>query len=316
MPSRPIFTRTFVDSVAGQKSRHSGGTKVNLDLGDLMSHPTEVGSASEKPLQFTATELLELPTELLEYLSYPGSNVLLVWGPTGSGKSSLSAELLKSLNGSLVLVTPGGIGADGRLAELIGQTPDSRILHVSSHGEGHAKSGADDQGGGRLFAAGLFEGESASARPAWVQNITGQLSPTEPSYIVVDHWRPGSQALDGTRGDSLSRSASADRDIQTLRVALEGTASHLILLADMGAHDDPISSADGAIETGYEALPAGRIRVLTLHKLRGVQIKAAQYPYSLAEGRFRCALPLPPDFRPPTSPPDTPVGDRQGYLWP
>jgi GvpD gas vesicle protein len=281
-----------------------------------MTGPAGLNAAPGKTIKVSAFEMLELPTELLEYLSDPTSNVLLVWGPTGSGKSSLSAELLRSLNGHLILVTPGGIGSDERLSELVGQTVDSRILHVNTQGDGHRGSGGDDLGGGQLFAAGIHEGDPATSRPPWVQSILGHLNPTDPSYIVVDHWRPGSQPRDGGRPDMLSTSASADRDIQVLRVALAGTASHLILLADLGPHDDPISSADGAIETGYEALSSGRIRLLSLHKLRGVQIRAAQYPYSLAEGRFRCAMPFPPEFRPPASPPDAPVGDRPGYLWP
>jgi hypothetical protein len=282
----------------------------------LKTEPSDSRLVTEKFDRLAAIEALELPTELAEYLTAAGSNVLLVWGPTGSGKSSLSAELLRGLDGKLILVTPSGIGPDERLSAFTGSIPESRIFHVQTESESQLKNVPDERGGGRLFAAGLFDGGSERARPAWVQSVLAQLSPTEPSYIVVDHWRPTPAGKEGNQAEILSTSANADRDIQFLRVALEGSLSHLILLADIGPHDEPISSADGAIETGYEALPSGRIRTLTLHKLRGVQIRAAQYPYTLAEGRFRCILPLLPDYRPPVGPPDAPVSERSGFLWP
>lgn len=263
-----------------------------------------------------AGERSELPEELRAYLGLPGGHALILWGPTGTGKTTLAVELLRELKGSLILVTPAGIGPDERLAAPVGRGAGPSILHLN------LPSSRDEArppivGTGPILAAGFFRGSAASERPQWIERIVQAVDGAERAYIVVDHWRPGPSAPGGPRREDRELASTADSEVQALRVALEGHRAHLILLADLSPSDDPISSVDGAIETGYEALPKGRIRLLTLQKLRGVPIGGStQYPYTLEHGRFRCTLPMPQGFRPAVAPPEPSPEQRPGAFWP
>jgi hypothetical protein len=169
---------------------------------------------------------------------------------------------------------------------------------------------------GHVLAAGPFGDERRTDRPPWVETILRRLSPVGHTYIVVDHWTANDTGnADPAQGGDAFANAD-EREIQALRSALEGTATHLIILAESVPSATAVSGVDGVVETGYEPTPNGRIRLLTLRKLRGVPIATPEYPYSLAEGRFRCAMPLPPNFRPPIGPPDNAPIDRPGFLWP
>ena len=281
-----------------------------------MSESHKPGSDSKGPASAFTFDAPELPPELGEYLSLPGSHALIVWGPTGSGKSTLSVELLRRLNGTLIMVTPAGIGPDERLTKLVGRELGSTTFQVTMPVAGQSASPPTDEGPGSVLAAGLIGPEARKERPPWIDNVLQRVDPNERTYIVIDHWRPRRSGSEGSKSDVELLSAGADWEIQALRVALEGSRAHLILLADLSPTDDPVSSVDGAIQTGYESLPVGRMRVLTLQKLRGVSVRTAQYPYSLDGGRFRCAMPLSPDFRANVAPPDPPTGERVGYIWP
>jgi hypothetical protein len=244
----------------------------------------------------------ELPSELADFLALPGSHVLLIRGPAGTGKSTLSTELFEHLDGFLVLVTPPGESASRKMAELLARRPASQVLHVTTMERSDPSEASERLSRGHVLAAGPFGDESTAENPPWVEHVLRRLPPDLHSYIVVDHWTGGGSG--GPRGADPRESPTGpeDRELQSLRVALEGTSTHLILIAEASNEDNPVSSVDGVVETGYDPTPAGRIRLLTLRKLRGVSISTTQYPYTLAEGRFRCATPLPPNFRPPIGP--------------
>jgi hypothetical protein len=279
--------------------------------------PSQAPLAAPPPGQSKlAFQAPELPIELREFLTLPGRHVLLIRGPAGTGKSTLSVELLKRLQGHLILVSPAGEGIDDRLAEFVRRNPATQILHVTMTGNRQSKTPSGGLAPGHVLAAGPFGEQRDGDRPPWVETILGQLSSTGHTYIVVDHWTSRATGAAGGAPSGEAPSRTDEREIQALRSALEGTATHLIIVAESAPSAPVVSGVDGLIETGFEPTPNGRIRLLTLRKLRGVPIATPEYPYSLAEGRFRCAMPLPPNFQPPIGPPDPSPFERDGFLWP
>jgi hypothetical protein len=258
----------------------------------------------------------EIPRELRQFLTLSGGHVLIIRGPPGSGKSTLATELIEPIDGQRVVVST----SDPDPVPLTpGPTDRHRrppILRLSQSGDDRTEQGARDGRGGPLLAAGPVDEEEASARPPWVDELVARLAATDRAFVVVDPWTPTTLPATGRSGGGEGVSPVADREIQALRSAFRGTPVQLILVGDGELLDQSVSTADAIVETGFDALPGGRIRMLQLRKMRGITIGTAEYPYSLADGRFRCAIPFPSNFRPPLAPPDSAPGERAGYLWP
>jgi hypothetical protein len=258
----------------------------------------------------------QLPRELAEFLSLPESQVLLLRGPAGTGKSTLGAELLRRLEGNLVLVTPEEEGVDDRFSGSRGPEGASRVLRVSVAHEHRTSARAGEADRGFLLAAGPIGPYGRGERAPWIDEVVGSIPAGAHSFVVVDHWSIPTDDAEPSSGHALTSAAQYEREIHELRTALEGTATHLILIANTDPSEAAMPSVDGVLETGFEALTGGPIRILTLRKLRGVPITTARYPYSLANGRFRCVMPLPPNFQAPGAPPDPAPAEREGFLWP
>jgi len=107
----------------------------------------EIGGRSVNPpgpIAPTSLEWPEHPRGLREFLSLQGGQALIIWRPTGTGKSTLSAALLKRFKGKLILVSSFGITPDA----LVGLSRDARVeeklsfllksVHGSSPGDNSA----------------------------------------------------------------------------------------------------------------------------------------------------------------------------------
>ena len=132
---------------------------------------------------------------------------------------------------------------------------------------------------------------------------------------MVDDWsfrQPG-----GLGAGSPRENANAiEEELREIRTLLRGAPVHLILFVEDDLAEARVSGVDGVVETGYDPLADGSIRLLTLQKLHGVPLAATRYPYTLAGGRFRCATPLPSNYHPPIGPPNPYPPAREGYIWP
>jgi hypothetical protein len=258
----------------------------------------------------------EIPRELRQFLTLAGGHVLIIRGPPGSGKSTLATELIEPIDGQRVVVST----SDPDPLPLTPGPSDRRrrppIVRLSQSGNGRAERSARDGRAGPLLAVGPMDEEDESERPPWVDELVSRLEASDRAFVVVDPWTPTTLPAAGRSGGGEGPVPVADREIQALRSALRGTPVQLILVGDAELLDQSVSTADAIVETGFDTLPGGRIRMLQLRKMRGIPIGTTEYPYSLADGRFRCAIPFPSNFRPPVAPPDPAPGDRAGYLWP
>jgi hypothetical protein len=273
-------------------------------------NPPSVGANANPP------PLALLPHELRTFLALPGTNVLLVRGPAGSGKSTLCADLLLQLGGTRVLVAPRGDTLDTRLPAGIASGSAGPIHFVPLESRHSSDGSALSEG--HVLAAGPFGADRSETpgRPRWVEQVLDLIPSNEPSFVVVDHWTPRSPPSDDSKLGPSSPGLEAEKEVQGLRTALRGSDTHLILVIESGKIDPPLSSMDGAIETGFETVSKAQVRTLTLRKLRGVGIGAKQVPYTLADGRFRCIEPVAAGFQPPLGPPDLAPSERSGYIWP
>jgi hypothetical protein len=258
----------------------------------------------------------ELPPELIRFLELPGPRLLLIRGPTGTGKTTLTTELIRLVQGHRVLITPEGasIGVhlgNGPVEDSASLDPIEIIRTTSTHGA------AEDEGfEGRPLAAGVYDPQTIRSIPRWAEKLVSHLPAGVHSYVFVDPWRP--DLVVPIDGPSASRpnDPSLEDALLGLRRVLGGANAHLILLLEEEEPSPPASGIDGLIQFGYEPMPKGRIRVLTVRKLRDVRSVWTQYPYTLADGRFRCTAPPPPNSQPSIGRPDPAPEARPGFTWP
>ena len=256
---------------------------------------------------------LGLPLELSDFLSADGAHILFLHGPPGSGKSALSSELLGHLDGNLVLVTPAGGTTDPRFLRLIQEVSSERLAHLRMPNHGVGDPGSQDRLPGSLFAMAPGPHGSGEDPTAWVSEVQARLSRERHSYVVIDPWAdPGPSGGGGAEAARSPRSTA----LEALRAAIQGTPSHLILVSESPLAQNQASTMDGVIETSYANLPVGRLRLLSIRKLRGVTISTSEHPYTLTGGRFRCPPLVPVAGRPKGGPPDPAPTARPGMLWP
>jgi KaiC/GvpD/RAD55 family RecA-like ATPase len=268
---------------------------------------------------------LPIPRELLDFLRLTGPQSMLLRGPPGSGKSSLSLALLEAFPGNRFYVTnrvPNDdvlsafpwLGRNGHHGiRVIDNTRYDLSLAQSTHAllqESMDVLGGDSAAETRELTEFLW-------LPEPLQEAWSRLDPKQPTLIVIDSWEALVDSYlgspDGVARAELPTKAEVERSL--LRRMGRATA-HLLFVLEREEQTqlDYLVNAVGV--TAREVVDGRLQRWLTIYKLRGVRIENPLYPFSLESAHFQCISPMPP-YAELKGGPFNPAPDHvPGLLWP
>ncbi|MDE1820601.1 MAG: hypothetical protein KGJ23_09470 [Euryarchaeota archaeon] len=265
---------------------------------------------------------LPLPSELSEFLSLPGPQSLLLRGSPGSGKTTLSISLLQGFQGKRVLVT-SRVSAAKLEQEFpwLGESGHRSIEVIDTTGAtGDSRSTSKAEPRIRELLTGAQPDSEDLRRFLWLpgpmQQAWGAASESAPTIVVVDSWDALVESYLG--GASKDGGASPSRvDIERILLERMGSAPiHLVLLLEREGQTPLDYLVNGVVHLKTEFQDERLERWLIFHKLRGIRIANAMYPFSLEGGKFECIEPMrhPESF--PSGRAEPEPDAIPGHIWP
>jgi KaiC/GvpD/RAD55 family RecA-like ATPase len=241
-----------------------------------------------------------IPRELVDFLQLPGAQSLLVRGPPGSGKTSLSLAMLESYSGARLYVTNRVPGDDVRLSfPWLGAANGHRIelLDNTAREAGLARTAdALTRQSHRLLDDSSPEAQELAEflwLPTPLQEAWSRLDPARPSLIVIDSWDALVESYLGDRPPHLSSDLPTRSEIERALLRRMGSGrTHLVFVLEREEQTQLDYLVNGVVVTSREVVDGRLERWLTLYKLRGVRIETAHYPFSLEAARFECITPV------------------------
>ncbi len=266
---------------------------------------------------------IRIPKELQEFLNLPGPQTLLVRGPPGAGKTTLSLALLEAFKGSKILVTsrvpdrelgrefPWLGNNGGRSIQII----DTSDMQVTAHDISRTLRQRRET---MLEVRGTEDRDAA--RFAWlpdpIQEAWSRLSEDRPCLVVIDSWDALVESYLG--GEPSTREPVPDRgQIERLLIRQMAKApAHLVFVLEREDQTALDYLVNGVVVTRRETSDQRLTRWMSLLKLRGVRIENPNYPFSLEGAKFEGILPLGPlhSLRP--GAPDPETEPMPGFIWP
>jgi hypothetical protein len=266
---------------------------------------------------------LRLPPELRTFLDLPGPQTLLLRGPPGSGKTTLSLALLEAFRGDRFLITSRvpnrqmtrefpWIADTGRHPI---QVLDTSELDETVHNVARLIA----QSRQYLFAPSAAA-EAEVSRFLWLppplQEAWARLDPKRPTIIVIDSW-------DALIEQYLAPSESGtepipDRaEIERLLLRRMGrSAAHLVFVLEREEQSPLDYLVNGIAVLQRDAVRERLQRWVTLFKLRGVRIENPVYPFTLEGAKFESILPAKPYAQHRARPPEPEPDPLPEHLWP
>ncbi|MGD0250757.1 MAG: gas vesicle protein GvpD P-loop domain-containing protein, partial [Thermoplasmata archaeon] len=263
------------------------------------------------------TAVFDLPTEVQHLLSLPGPQSLLVRGPPGTGKSSLTLSLLRNFPGLRILITSRVTEAALRRDfPWVRWGEEIRVVDITRGTMTYQDTARIISKMGEMVQNAEKETELRGMwLPDSVQEAFGITDPRLPVIIAIDSW---DALIDRYLGTSSPSSALHHRG-EIERLLLDQMAQGAIFLVIVVERIEPNQIdylVNGVVETTSLEHFGRPERWLRLVKLRGTRIASNLYPFTLEGGRFRCIAPIAPRLpeRAIRSEPEPhPV---PGYIWP
>jgi KaiC/GvpD/RAD55 family RecA-like ATPase len=242
---------------------------------------------------------LPIPRELVDFLKLPGPQSMLLRGPPGSGKSSLSLALLESFSGERFYVTNRVPEDDVLMAfPWLGENGHHGIRMLdNTEAQGVAQAARALLKGSPALVSDLSAETREFAEFLWLpeplQEAWGQLDPEKPSLIVIDSWDALVDSYIGTPSVPGAGELPTRPDIERALLRRMGRAkTHLLFVLEREEQTqlDYLVNAVGV--TSREVVNGRLERWLTIYKLRGVRIENPLYPFSLESAHFECIVPV------------------------
>lgn len=261
--------------------------------------------------------ILDLPTELQQFLSQPRPQTLLLRGVPGSGKTTLSVSMLHNFPGQRFLVSSRVTGPELRRefpwtqwdtqVQLIDVTNRSGTLKDASRVVAHLKEVIENAE------------QEPKLRGLWLpsplQDAWSRTDPSRPSMVVIDSWDALIERYIGISGHDIG---FPDRG-EIERILLDQMVQapmFLVLVVERSETSQLDYLVNGVIETGSDVRNGRPERWLYLKKLRGTRIDTPLYPFTLEGARFQCISPIGPTLAGRVVRPESEPNSVPGYLWP
>jgi KaiC/GvpD/RAD55 family RecA-like ATPase len=267
---------------------------------------------------------LPVPRELLEFLNLKGPQSMLLRGPPGSGKTSLSLALLQSFPGARFFVT-NRVPSDDVLTAFpwLGDSGNHGIEVVDNTQSDVSVAQAsrallkEETGIVNDLATETKELAEFLWLPEQLQEVWSRLDPDKPSLVVIDSWDALVASYLGRR-DGVAATDLPDRDdMERMLLRRMGRSrTHLIFVLERDVQSQLDYLVNGVAVTNREVVEGRLERWLTIYKVRGVRIENALYPFSLESAHFECIVPVRP-YGQITGGRFDPAPDLMpGFLWP
>ncbi len=261
--------------------------------------------------------ILDLPTELQEFLAQPLPQTLLLRGPPGSGKTTLSISLLHSFPGQRFLVSSRVTGAElqrefpwaqwDTKVQLIDVTDRAGTLKDASRVVAHLKE-VIENAEKEPQLRGLW-------LPSPLQDAWSRTDPSRPSMVVIDSWDALAERYIGISAHEIG---FPDRG-EIERILLDQMVQapmFLVLVVERSESTQLDYLVNGVLETGSDIRNGRPERWLYLKKLRGTRIDTPLYPFTLEGARFQCISPIGPTLAGRVVKPESEPNSLPGYIWP
>ncbi|MFI5413621.1 MAG: RAD55 family ATPase [Candidatus Lutacidiplasmatales archaeon] len=261
--------------------------------------------------------ILELPTELQQFLSQPPPQTLLLRGAPGSGKTTLSVSMLHSFPGQRFLVSSRVTESELRREfpwvqwdtqiRLIDVTDRVGTLQDASRVVAHLQK-VIENAEKEPELRGLW-------LPSPLQDAWSQTDPSRPSMVVIDSWDALVERYIGTSAHELGFPDRGEIE-RILLDQMVQSPMFLVLVVERSESSQLDYLVNGVVETGSDVHNGRPERWLHLKKLRGTRIDTPLYPFTLEGARFQCISPIGPTLSGRVVRPESDPGTVPGYLWP
>ncbi len=245
-----------------------------------------------------------LPQELRDFLHLPGPQTLLIRGPPGSGKSTLSLGLATTFPGTRLFIS-SRVSRSKLLLQYpwIGGLLDKSLDVIDSASyPGSLQHALEALAASRSVVSPGRQEEGELAGFLWLppalQEAWSRVDPKVPTLVVVDSW----DALLQQYLNPVSRDEGAavpdrpDLERMLLNLMTRGRV-HLVIVQESDQQGPLDYLVDGMVTTSREDFDGRLERWLRLPKLRGVPVLDDCHPFTLAGGRFEAIELYPPAFR-------------------
>jgi hypothetical protein len=269
------------------------------------------------------SSVVRIPRELQEFLELAGPQTLLVRGPPGSGKTTLSLALLEAFQGEKFLVTSRVPDQElGREFPWLGENGSAKIRIIDTSGENGSVH--DVARSVRLMREYLVRpsqpDDKDAARFMWLpeplQETWAQLSAERPALVIIDSW---DALVEGFLGGIPAPDEPVPERAEIERLLIRRISKipvHMVFVLERAEQTSLDYLVNAVVVTGKETSHEHLARWVRLEKIRGVRIENPNYPFSLEGSKFEAILPVQPyqKLRPGIA--DAEADPMPGHIWP
>lgn len=243
-----------------------------------------------------------IPEELLHFFRSPGGHSLIVKGPAGTGKTTFALQLAEELGGDAALHYLSSRVSDESLynqfqwlRERMKPWTIQRLPQPQTSKGRVARLRLDQLIGKVQEGQGPEEEEKPPGTPdvtdEGIEVIIGEdLPEIERAYDFVDHVLPGRGLLliDSIDGLAEHYGVPASRLLNVIQGDLVEDSKQNVLYVLEGSGETRLDYlGDGVISLRSVEHTGRRLRVLTIEKLRGTELRQHKFIYTLGGARLR-----------------------------